>query len=59
LRSFACSTVNAVPSGATTFATPRAWSEKTSKFPSTTIAISSVRIAWRAWKRPKRTFPFV
>ena len=45
LRSFACSSVNAVPSGATTFCMPRAWSETTSKFPSTRIAASSWRIA--------------
>ena len=48
-RSLAWSTVKAVPSGATTFATPWAWSDTTSKFPSTTVAVSACRMAWRAW----------
>ena len=37
-RSLACSSVNAVPSGATTLSRPRAWSETTSKLPSTSTA---------------------
>jgi hypothetical protein len=49
LTSFAWAGVNAVPSGAIAVVIPRAWSETTSKLPSTRIASPRWRIAWRAW----------
>jgi hypothetical protein len=58
LIAVACSGVNAVPRGATTLLTPLAWSDTTSKFPSTSTACSACRIACLAWNNPNTSSPF-